>query len=71
MSFPGPEDCNCCHGGQPCECCAMHGDDKTIAMRKAAPGMLEALESIFRNMDDKTIDWASVRAIIKTAKEES
>jgi len=49
----------------------MHGDDKTIAMRKAAPGMLEALESIFRNMDDKTIDWASVRAIIKTAKEES
>ena len=52
--------CQCCHAGQPCECCAVHGTSEAIAIQKAAPTMLATLErcssayqqSAFAEIDD-------------------
>ena len=40
----GTPDCQCCHQGQPCECCAVHGTPAVIAMQRTAQTMYEALE---------------------------
>jgi len=38
-------DCQCCHTGTPCECCAVHGTPEAIATQTMAPTTLKALIS--------------------------